>query len=571
MLVGMLCAAKATFPGPGSLPAEIGQGTTAPVPRGTVVSSAILSGQTFESSPPALLTPQQDARYLAAFDAGSRLVVPAEFPGLQQPFEASGPVLSAPVLPSAVIPLDDSVPSPIVMAADGPASPWPARPLPTAGPPAAVPQSPAVSASPLLASPWPVPVGPAYASAAGSAPRSRITNARAVPVREPLVREPLAREQSVREQSVLVESDVPAVRSEQLERIACQSDRQIMHGFELAGREAYFAARSEFIVALRLVAQGLDTERQTTAHSRALATGLTAMHEAEDFLPSGTRLEADLQIAHLIAGHRTPVLKAEDASTLTPAMALRSYFTFAQEQLAAAAGHEVSGSTALYALGKLHSQLAQQKSDMIRAAEPKAMVFLQAALLVFPQNHMAANDLGVLLARSGNYADAKNVLEQSLLMQQSPTGWHNLAVVYGQLGDQNLASLADRRSTAASRATSNQDQYAQAPSKPVAWVDPRAFAAWDFGTAPSSTPTVAVQRVSPPAVARRQVPPPAIAVQQVPRPAVAAGPAQTIWLKAGDLPPQPPLTVVQRPSNPISSEVLPAGDPRRSLGVQQQR
>jgi hypothetical protein len=176
-------------------------------------------------------------------------------------------------------------------------------------------------------------------------------------------------------------------------------------------------------------------------------------------------------------------------------------------------------------------------------------------------------------------------------MQQSPTGWHNLAVVYGQLGDQNLASLAERRSTAASRATGNQDQYAQAPSKPVAWVDPREFAAWDFGTAPSSPPTVAVQRVlpptvavqrvspptvavqrvSPPTVAVQRVSPPTVAVQRVSPPVMAGSPAQTIWLKAGDPQPQPPLTVVQRPSNGPYSEVPSASDAYGSLDVQQQR
>ena len=36
-------------------------------------------------------------------------------------------------------------------------------------------------------------------------------------------------------------------RSEQLEQIARQADRQTQHGFELAGRGAYFAARLEFL------------------------------------------------------------------------------------------------------------------------------------------------------------------------------------------------------------------------------------------------------------------------------------------------------------------------------------
>ena len=81
--------------------------------------------------------------------------------------------------------------------------------------------------------------------------------------------------------------------------------------------------------------------------------------------------------------------------------ALRCYFTFAQEQLAAAVRHEVAGSMALHALGKLHAAYARHKTIRVGAAEPKAMTFYQAALLVFPRNHMAANDLGVLLAQAG--------------------------------------------------------------------------------------------------------------------------------------------------------------------------
>ena len=98
-------------------------------------------------------------------------------------------------------------------------------------------------------------------------------------------------------------------RSEQLEQVARQADRQTRHGFELAGRGAYFAARSEFIGALRLVAEGLDTEQKTDVHGRALAAALTAMKEAEDFLPGGSRLEADLDLPGIIAAHATPVLK----------------------------------------------------------------------------------------------------------------------------------------------------------------------------------------------------------------------------------------------------------------------
>ena len=64
----------------------------------------------------------------------------------------------------------------------------------------------------------------------------------------------------------LLPLDEAKPRSEQLEAIARQADRHVRHGFDLAGKGAYFAARAEFVAALRLLAQGLDAEYQTKAH-----------------------------------------------------------------------------------------------------------------------------------------------------------------------------------------------------------------------------------------------------------------------------------------------------------------
>ena len=199
--------------------------------------------------------------------------------------------------------------------------------------------------------------------------------------------------------------EAAAARSEQLEKTARQADQQVRHGFELANRGAYYAARAEFVAGLRLLAQALDAERHTTNHSRSLGAALTALKEAGDFLPAGGKLEADLDLPAIIASHRTPVLKNTAVENLVPLLALKSYFTFAQAQFSAAAGHEVAGSMALYALGKLHAAAARQRNLDLPAAEPKAVVFYQASLLVCPQNYMSANDLGVVLAQGGYYAE----------------------------------------------------------------------------------------------------------------------------------------------------------------------
>ncbi len=265
-------------------------------------------------------------------------------------------------------------------------------------------------------------------------------------------------------------------RSRTIEVAAREADTHTQRGFELAALGAYFSSRAEFIQALRLVAQALDTENQTTAYGRALAEGLTAVREAQDFLPGASQLEADLDIRGIIAGHRTPVLKGASCRGLTPQMAMQSYFTFAQEQLGMAAGEELAASVACHGLGKLHAAVADRQGEAIRAASPKAMSFYQAALLVNRLNYMASNDLGVLLARANRYEDARMAVEHSLSIQPNSVGWHNLAVVYQRLGRTDLAQKAERLAVTTRQAESARGQRQTAAGQMVQWVDQNRFA-----------------------------------------------------------------------------------------------
>ncbi len=269
----------------------------------------------------------------------------------------------------------------------------------------------------------------------------------------------------------------PAPRSRHLELVAREADAHNRHGFELAGRGAYFSARAELTLAVRLVADALDAEHQTTKHARALAAGLTALKEAEDFMPTRSQVKADLDLAILLGGHRTPVLQDVPTDNLTPLTALQCYFRYAQEQLATAVGEEFAGSMALYGLGNLHRTLAAQRSSSLRGAGPKAVVFYQAAILACPHNHMAGNELGVLLARGGRYEEARVALEHSVLAYQHSTGWNNLAVVYRELGLPGLAEYADWQSQAARQAEAA--RRAEPPDdhgQQVQWVEPATFA-----------------------------------------------------------------------------------------------
>lgn len=258
-----------------------------------------------------------------------------------------------------------------------------------------------------------------------------------------------------------------------LELIAEEADKHTRRGFELAGKKAYFSARLEFTRALRIIAQGLDTERNTNRHSQALAAGLRALDEAEDFMPKDGHLEADLDLAMIAGAHRTPVLQGGDGEQATPLAAIRKYHTYAQEQLATAAGKEVAGSMALCGLGKLFMAIGdQQRGDGIVAARPKAMVLLQAALIVSPGNHMASNELGVLLARSGRHNDARAAFEHSVAAYPTAEGWRNLALTCERLGAMDEAYRAAQQTLALRGHSIGQVTPVGGSQGTVRWVSP---------------------------------------------------------------------------------------------------
>jgi hypothetical protein len=266
-------------------------------------------------------------------------------------------------------------------------------------------------------------------------------------------------------------------RSEAMEMIARQADEKVREGMELADRGASFAARADFIAALRILAQGLDNDTGTPRHSQSLSAALTAMKEAQDFLPAGGKVEGELDLPPLVAGHRTPLLKNVPPGQLQAMRALKQYFNFAQEQLCQAVSHEVSGSMALSALGKLHAALADKANAEVALPEAKAITFFQAAILVCPQNYMAANDLGVLLAHKNDCAAARKALEHSVTICRCTENLRNLSVVYRQLGETRLAELAARDAEAARAAeVARQRSGGRSTGGAVQWVDQSAFA-----------------------------------------------------------------------------------------------
>jgi Flp pilus assembly protein TadD len=277
--------------------------------------------------------------------------------------------------------------------------------------------------------------------------------------------------------------------------IARQADAHIAKGIQLAERGASFTARAEFLQALRLCADALDQQRETTAHRRTLSAGLTALDEAKTFLGPAGGVATNLTVSEIVAGHQTPLLKrGDDIAGLTPADAMQRYFTFAQEQLASAGGDLAPAASAVYALGKLEMLSLPAGAPTIGSIQSaRAVVYFQAALVIQPQHALAANELGVLLARHGRLRDAKAVLMHSVRIKPETSALHNLAIVHAELGEAVLAQQAEQQSQ---QLAGHLPAAGAATAPGVQWVDPSAFASTSQAGGRSSIP--------PPALAEAQ-------------------------------------------------------------------
>jgi tetratricopeptide (TPR) repeat protein len=218
----------------------------------------------------------------------------------------------------------------------------------------------------------------------------------------------------------------------------------VQRGYELAQRGALFAAQTEFVQVLRRIAQAKDVATRNDEHSRALAAGLRALDEAEDFVPHGIQLEADLDLEIVASSHRTPVLRNYPEEVLAHEAAAL-YTGYAQSELARAVAGEQAGSMALHGLGKIYAQLAQQNDDDVLFLQ-RAMAMYTAALAARPDNHLALNELGVLLCRSGRAAEAASLFQRTIDAAPSALAYHNLAVAQQRLGLGGQATANEQES-----------------------------------------------------------------------------------------------------------------------------
>jgi tetratricopeptide (TPR) repeat protein len=217
-------------------------------------------------------------------------------------------------------------------------------------------------------------------------------------------------------------------------RLEQEFKKKIGEAYSLANRRAHYAAQQELIEVLRMVSQARDTQQGEPERTVALAAGLRALDEAEDFAPHGTQLEAELNLVVLTASHRTPIAKEIDHQGVLPQQMMAIYYRYAQLKLALAVAGEPAGSMALHALGKIYSQLGKLEPQRHRLASRRAVAFQQAALLARDDNHLAAHELAVLLADAGHLAEAQELLRQVAAKEPNAIVFRNLANVQEKMG-----------------------------------------------------------------------------------------------------------------------------------------
>jgi len=232
---------------------------------------------------------------------------------------------------------------------------------------------------------------------------------------------------------------------------ARQASKLITDAYRLADRGVFYSARADFEESLRIIAQARDGSLHDGDHEDFLAQALMALKEADDFLKlkSATIAGKRDEISHLIAAHRTAVLKDESRGAVSQGKALQRYYSLTHHHLLKACGREPIASAAMLGLGKVHAAMATETPSIASAAGAKAMVLYRTAIAADPANSMAANELGVTLARYGHLEQARDVLQQSVAISPHRAAWRNLSMVHHQLGETLSAAQAHQRSLAA--------------------------------------------------------------------------------------------------------------------------
>ncbi len=223
------------------------------------------------------------------------------------------------------------------------------------------------------------------------------------------------------------------------------------YGKSLARRGAIFAAREEYLHALRLICESGDRQSGTREFTTRLARGLKALAEAEDFFRMSAEEQLRMDLSQVLQSHETRLIAKEQASSLTAIQAMQMYCEFAVEQISQGVGTSVVAGETLHAMGKLMIAASRLNQGGESMHLPKAMVMYQAAMAANPRDYRSANELGVLMAEAGQWRAARDVFAKSLLIHKTSEAWLNIARVHEMLGEKDYARRAQEEYEAMSQ------------------------------------------------------------------------------------------------------------------------
>lgn len=241
------------------------------------------------------------------------------------------------------------------------------------------------------------------------------------------------------QQTWIIEPEVPRIpRVAGLDlQLPPHVERRLGYAFDLAQRGAPYTAEAEFRAVLGLCALELDAREGGTARREALRDGLMAMQEADQFGGDQVDWRDAADVRPVASAHVTPVLRNAQRP-VDSIQAVQAYYQYAEQKLTAAAHGLPGASMAYYGLGRT----IVLPGTRIPHANGKAALYQRIALAIAPQNLLAANELGVMLAQHGQLADAERIFQQCVATEATPQTWRNLAVVYARQGNEMASKSA---------------------------------------------------------------------------------------------------------------------------------
>lgn len=275
--------------------------------------------------------------------------------------------------------------------------------------------------------------------------------------------------------------------------VRSQIRHHLDYGNSLARRSATRLAKEEFTKGLRIISEASDNQYGAATHMTALQQGFQAMREAEDFDSAEGVLEWN---PHRIAEtHDTPMIRQKHYQPNTPSQARRAYLIYAQDRIVQAVDKDPIASELLYALAKIHLVDAMYASPGQPLDYARAAVLFQCSLIINPEHVRSANELGVILARSGQWNDAKVLFQNAVRVDAGfAEAWRNLEKAHRELGETHFAELAHQEGQKATQGQIQPVQLLEAGQFDAAngaWGIPQATTSQASHTTPGNNPSPA--------------------------------------------------------------------------------